>query len=132
MSRAASGGAPPDDGRDGERLEQERLETERVATEIEAEIAALAPALAGRLEAEPEDIEAGVARLVLTLVELLRQVMEHQAVRRMEGGGLTDEQVERLGLALQRLEGRLEEVKAAFGLEGEDLNVDLGPLGKLL
>jgi len=121
MSQAADAGTP-DEGRD----------TERVAAEIEAEMAALAPALAGRLEAGPEDIEAGVARLVLTLVELLRQVMEHQAVRRMEGGGLTDEQVERLGLALQRLEGRLEEVKAAFGLEGEDLNVDLGPLGKLL
>lgn len=99
---------------------------------LAAEFEALAPALSGRLEAEPEDIEAGVARLVLTLVELLRQVMEHQAVRRMEGGDLTDEQVERLGLALLRLERRLEEVKAAFGLDGQDLNVDLGPLGKLL
>ena len=104
----------------------------RTAGLLEEELARVAPALAGRLEADPEDIEAGVARLVLTLVELLRQVMEHQAVRRMEGGGLTDEQVENLGLALMRLEGRLEEVKAVFGMEGEDLNIDLGPLGRLL
>lgn len=119
----AGGEGPAEAGTEELHAKQQRLA---------AEFAALAPALSGRLEAEPEDIEAGVARLVLTLVELLRQVMEHQAVRRMEGGGLSDDQVERLGLALMRLETKLDEVKAVFGLEGEDLNVDLGPLGELL
>lgn len=97
-----------------------------------AELAEIAPALPSRIEATPEDIEAGLARLVLTLVEFLRQVLEHQAVRRMEGGRLTDEEVERLGLALLRLRGRLDEIKQAFGLSDEELNIDLGPLGRLL
>ena len=97
-----------------------------------AELRELAPGLPERLEASPDDIEAGVAKLVLTLVEFLRQVLEHQAVRRMEGGGLDEEEVERLGLALLRLQQRLDEIKIAFGLEDEDLNIDLGPLGRLL
>jgi hypothetical protein len=101
---------------------------ERMATELRE----LAPALPRRLEASPDDVEAGLARLVLTLVEFLRQVLEHQAVRRMEGGGLSDEEVERIGLTLMRLQQKLEEIKAVFGLEGEALNIDLGPLGKLL
>jgi hypothetical protein len=85
-----------------------------------------------RLEAGADDIESGVAKLVLTLVEFLRQILEHQAVRRMEGGSLSDEEIERLGLALLRLQERLDEIKRVFGLEDEDLNVDLGPLGRLL
>jgi hypothetical protein len=97
-----------------------------------AELRELAPALPQRLEASPDDVEAGLARLVLTLVEFLRQVLEHQAVRRMEGGGLSDDEVERIGLTLMRLQQKLEELKAVFGLEGEALNIDLGPLGKLL
>lgn len=96
------------------------------------ELRELAPQLPSRLEVDPEDVETGVAKLVLTLVELVRQILEHQAVRRMEGGSLTDEEVERLGLAMLRLHERLEEVKTVFGLEGEDLNLDLGPLGRLL
>jgi hypothetical protein len=65
-------------------------------------------------------------------VEFLRRVLEHQAVRRMEGGSLTDEQVEQLGLTLLRLQDRLTELKNAFGLADQDLNIDLGPLGRLL
>jgi hypothetical protein len=103
-------------------------EMERIA----AELRQIAPSLPQRIDASPDDIEAGLARLVLTLVEFLRQVLEHQAVRRMEGGGLSDAEVENIGLALMRLEERLGEIKAAFGLEGEDLNIDLGPLGRLL
>ncbi|NLG62067.1 MAG: gas vesicle protein K [Candidatus Cloacimonetes bacterium] len=99
---------------------------------IAADLRELAPALPERIEANPEDVETGLAKLVLTLIEVIRQVLEHQAVRRMEGGGLSDEEVERLGLALLRLQERLEEIKIAFGLEGEDLNIDLGPLGRLL
>jgi hypothetical protein len=99
---------------------------------LRAELRDLAPMLPDRIEANPEDVEKGVAKLVLTLVEFVRQILEHQAVRRMEGGGLNDEEIERLGLALMRLQERLQEVKDAFGLADEDLNVDLGPLGRLL
>ena len=97
-----------------------------------AELASLAPSLPARIDAQPEDIEAGVAKLVLTIVELVRQVLEHQAVRRMEGGELSEEQIERLGLALMRLQDKLGEIRTSFGLEPEDLNIDLGPLGRLL
>ena len=99
---------------------------------LTAELRNVAPALPSRIEASPDDIETGLARLVLTIVELLRQVMEHQAIRRMEGGSLTDEEIEQVGLAMMRLQERLEEIKTAFGLEGEELNIDLGPLGRLL
>jgi hypothetical protein len=99
---------------------------------IAAELREIAPSLPQRLDASADDIEAGLARLVLTLVEFLRQVLEHQAVRRMEGGRLSDEEIEDMGLALMRLQERLQEIKAAFGLEGEELNIDLGPLGRLL
>lgn len=97
-----------------------------------AELSEIAPGLPSRIETTPEDVEAGLARLVLTLVEFLRQVLEHQAVRRMEGGTLSDDEIERLGLALMRLQERLEEIKQQFGLAGEDLNIDLGPLGRLI
>jgi hypothetical protein len=85
-----------------------------------------------RVKAEPENVERGLAQLVLTLIELLRQLMERQAIRRVEAGGLSDEQVERLGQALIALEQRMGELKATFGLADEDLNLDLGPLGRLL
>ncbi|HEX6694635.1 MAG TPA: gas vesicle protein K [Longimicrobiales bacterium] len=99
---------------------------------LTAELRDMAPGLPSRIEANADDIETGLARLVLTIVELLRQVMEHQAVRRMEGGSLSDEEIEQLGLSLMRLQERLEEIKTAFGLAGEELNIDLGPLGRLL
>ena len=89
-------------------------------------------ALTGRVEADPENVERGLAQLVLTIVELLRQLMERQALRRVEGGGLDDETVERLGRTLMALEDRMEELKRIFGLRDEDLNIDLGPLGRLL
>lgn len=88
--------------------------------------------LSRRVNAEPEGVERGLAQLVLTLIELLRQLMERQAVRRVEGGTLTDEEIERLGTTFQRLEERMEELKEIFGLEDEDLNLNLGPLGDLL
>ena len=99
---------------------------------IAAQLREIAPALPQRIDASPDDIEAGVAKLVLTLVEFLRRVLEHQAVRRMEGGGLSEEEIENVGLALMRLEERLGDIRTVFGLEGEDLNIDLGPLGRLL
>ena len=110
----SASGPPPDD----ETLPEVALE-------------ALARALPERINADPDKVEQGLARLVLTLIELLRGVLEHQAIRRMDGGTLTDEQVERLGLALLKLNERMEELKATFGLTDDDLNIDLGPLGRL-
>src|SRR5207237_7874848 len=88
--------------------------------------------LPGRINTEPEDVEKGLAQLVLTIVELLRQLMERQALRRVEAGGLTDEQVERLGRTMMLLGDRMEELKQQFGLEDEQLNLNLGPLGNLM
>jgi hypothetical protein len=85
-----------------------------------------------RLDADPETVEKALVQLVLTLVELIRQVMERQAIRRVEAGGLSDDEVERLGRTLMLLEERMEELREHFGLEPEDLNIDLGPLGRLL
>jgi uncharacterized protein YjiS (DUF1127 family) len=85
-----------------------------------------------RVSADPETVERGLAQLVLTLVELLRQLMERQALRRMDAGTLDDDEIERLGLTFMKLAERMEELKAEFGLRDEDLNLDLGPLGKLL
>ena len=96
-----------------------------------SDLIALANALPERINADPDKVEQGLARLVLTVIELLRRVLEHQAVRRMDGGTLTDEQVERLGLALLRLNERMGELKETFGLTDDDLSIDLGPLGEL-
>jgi hypothetical protein len=89
-------------------------------------------ALPRRINADPEGVEQGLAKLVLTLIELIRRMMEHQALRRMEGGSLSDDEIERLGETFMKLEQRMEELKAAFGLEGEELNLNLGPLGDLM
>lgn len=97
----------------------------------EAEIEAVAEGLPPRVNADTETVENGLARLVLTLIEVLRKVLEHQAIRRMEGGHLTDAEVERLGVALLRLNDRMQEMKGVFGLKDEDLQIDLGPLGRL-
>ena len=98
---------------------------------LHAELRAIARSLPERIDADPARAEQGLARLVLTLIEVLRKVLEHQAVRRMEGGSLTDDEVERLGLALLRLNDRMEELKGVFGLSDDDLGIDLGPLGRL-
>lgn len=76
--------------------------------------------------------ERDLAKLVLTVVELLRRVLEHQALRRMEGGGLSDPEIERMGVALMELEAKVAELRTIFDLEEGDLNIDLGPLGRLL
>ena len=81
---------------------------------------------------DPDDVERGLAKLVLALVEFLRRLLERQAVRRLEGGTLTDDEVERMGLALMRLEQKVHEMARAFGLDPSELNLGLGPLGKLL
>ncbi len=90
------------------------------------------PSRAGRTNFDPAKVERGLAKLVLTLVELLRRLMERQAVRKMEGGTLTEIQVEGLGEAFRRLETKMVELKRVFGLNDEELNLDLGPLGSLM
>jgi gas vesicle protein GvpK len=99
---------------------------------VAGELDRLHGAFPRRVNADPEKVEKGLAQLVLTLVELLRQLMERQALRRMEQGNLTDEQIERLGQTFMKLEQRMEELKAEFELEDGDLNLNLGPLGDLL
>ena len=89
-------------------------------------------ALTRRIGADPENVERGLAQLVLTIVELLRQLMERQALRRIDGGTLSEEEVERLGRTFMELDKRMEELREQFGLDEEDLNLDLGPLGSLL
>lgn len=90
------------------------------------------PAPRHRINSDPASVERGLVSLVLTLVELLRQLMERQAIRRVDRGDLTDEQIERIGTTLMLLEEKMTELREHFGLEPEDLNIDLGPLGPLL
>ncbi|WP_228984030.1 gas vesicle protein K [Streptomyces sp. DH12] len=85
-----------------------------------------------RVELDPDTVERDLACLVLTVVELLRQLMERQALRRVESGELSEDQEERIGLTLMLLEDRMEVLRDKFGLTPEDLNIDLGPLGPLL
>ena len=85
-----------------------------------------------RWNPDPQDVERSVAQLVLTVVEFLRRLMERQAIRRMEQKTLTPKEVEAVGVALMKLERTIKEIGARFGLAPEDLNLDLGPAGKLM
>lgn len=96
--------------------------------EAEPEEAASVPS---RIELSPDNIEQGLAKLVLTLIDFLRQLLERQAIRRMEGGTLSDEEIEQMGEALMKLEAKIRELAEQFGLSPADLNIDLGPLGRL-
>ena len=99
---------------------------------LRADVERLRALLPERLDVDPDSAGAGLAKLVLTLVEFLRQLLERQAIRRMEGGTLTDEEVERMGVALMRLEEKVHELASQFGLQKDDLNIGLGPIGSLL
>ncbi|MBS2014913.1 MAG: gas vesicle protein K [Deltaproteobacteria bacterium] len=102
-------------------------EIDALRHELEAKRAELLP----RWNADPEDVQRSVAQLVLSLVEFLRKLLERQAIRRMEAETLDEEEIERIGLALMRLETTVHEMAAQFGLSPEELNLDLGPLGRL-
>ena len=99
-----------------------RVEVERLALK----------AAPPRWNADPDDVRKSVARLVLTLVEFIRQLLERQAIRRMDAGTLTEDETEAVGLALMRLEETVRDLGAQFGIAPEDLNLDLGPVGKLM
>ena len=99
--------------------------------DLEIQVAELSRSLPERINVEPDSAGQELGRLVLTLVDVIRKVLEHQAVRRMDSGTLSSEEVERLGLALLQLNAKMGELKSAFGLRDEDLDIDLGPLGRL-
>lgn len=107
-------------------LEIEELEAMR------GELERFAKAPPPRWNADPEDVRRSVVKLVLTLVEFIRQLLERQAIRRMDAGTLTAEQTEAVGLALMRLEETVRDLGAQFGIAPEDLRLDLGPVGRLL
>jgi hypothetical protein len=115
-------GVDVQDSVDVREIERLRAELDRLATQPSAP----------RWNADPEDVRRSVAKLVLTLVEFIRQVLERQAIRRMEAGTLTAEETESVGLALMRLEETVRDLGGQFGLAPEDLNLDLGPIGKLM
>lgn len=105
---------------------------EEAKAALMAELTEIAEALPSRIDVDPDAVGKDLARLVLTLIELVRRVVEHQAVRRMDDPELSDEQVEKMGIALLRLEAKMAEVRDVFDLASDELNIDLGPLGKLL
>lgn len=88
-------------------------------------------AIPERISADPEIVENGLARLVLSIIELVRRLLEKQALRRMDAGSLSDEEIERVGSALMKLEEKMGEMKATFGLSDDDLNLSLGPIKTL-
>jgi hypothetical protein len=107
----------------------EVAELESVRSELERLAKAAAPP---RWNANPDDVRRSVAKLVLTLIEFVRQLLERQAIRRMEAQTLTAEEIEAVGLALMRLEETVREIGAQFGLSPDELTLDLGPVGKLI
>lgn len=86
----------------------------------------------GRVKTNQDNVDQGLAKLVLTLVELLRRVMEHEALRRIEGGTLTEEEIEEMGETFLKLDHKMIEMREIFGLKETDLNLDLGPLGNIM
>jgi Gas vesicle protein K len=99
---------------------------------LDRELDRIEPELSRRVNSDPENLEKGLAQLVLTIVELLRQLMERQAIRRIEGGTLDSEEIERLGRTFLGLAERMDELKRVFGLTDDELNLNLGPLGNLM
>jgi hypothetical protein len=99
---------------------------------VRGELERLSRTAPPRWNADPEDVRQSVARLVLTLVEFIRQLLERQAIRRMDAGTLTPDETEAVGLALMRLEETVRDIGAQFGLAPEDLNLELGPVGRLM
>jgi hypothetical protein len=100
--------------------------------DISDRIEALENPSESKLKLNPDNAESGLAKLVLTLVELIRKLVEKQAMRRVDGGSLTEAEIERLGETLMKLEMKMEELKKYFNLTDRDLNINLGPLGDLM
>lgn len=120
--RAAPAGAPAAAAVEIEEIESLRAELQRIG----------ADARPPRWNANPDDVRRSVVKLVLTLVEFIRQLLERQAIRRVEAATLTDEETEAIGLALMRLEQTIRDLGAQFDIPPEELNLDLGPIGRLM
>ena len=119
--------------------DDEQIVLEKLLCDTEANAEAFADEMAlgdgpqrRHLDVDPEKVQQGLAKLVLTLIELLRQLLERQALHRIEAGSLSDDEIERMGQTFLALEERMEDLKKAFDLEGEELNLNLGPLGDLM
>jgi len=123
--------APKVVARSGNLTVTEVAELEELRRQIER-TAAAAGASPLRWNADPDEVQRSVAQLVLTLVEFIRQLLERQAIRRMEAGTLTDQQTEDVGRALMKLEETVREIAVKFGISPDELNLDLGPIGKLM
>ncbi|MCG8348534.1 MAG: gas vesicle protein K [Chloroflexales bacterium] len=108
------------------------LYTQGDLDDFASELEQVSNGLPQRINANPEDVERGLSQLVLTLIELLRQLMERQALRRIEAGSLSDDEIEQLGQTFLKLEEKMQQLKQTFDLTDEDLNINLGPLGNLL
>jgi hypothetical protein len=122
-------------------VEQPRVESEAIsdfARVMQGSSDQLSPSLvgrhfqAGRMNLDPDDVKNGLGQLVLTLVKLLHELLERQAMRRIDAGSLSEAEIERLGFTLMRQAQEIERLRKEFRLEEDDLNLDLGPLGKLL
>ena len=96
------------------------------------EIEKIQGSLPKRINANPKNVEKGLAKLVLTLIELIRKLLEKQAMRRIDAGSLSEEEIEGVGETLMKLENKMQELKGIFGLKDEELNLNLGPLGDLM
>jgi len=96
------------------------------------EIEKIQEALPKKVDANPKNVEKGLAKLVLTLIELIRKLLEKQAMRKIDAGSLSEEEIERVGETLMKLENKMRELKVFFGLKDEELNLNLGPLGDLM
>lgn len=107
-------------------------ETQRHTSEQQRAGLEAARLLPQRMETDAESVERDLFKLVLTIIELIRQLMEKQALRRVDEGDLTEEQIEGLGTGLMHLEQAMEDLKSRYDLTAADLNIDLGPLGPLL
>ena len=116
------------------RIESESLADFARVMDAPAGVEARTPTVASRLrlELDPDKVKNGLGQLVLTLVKLVHELLERQAIRRIDSGSLTEDQIERLGLTLMRQAQEIERLRKEFGLEEGDLNLDLGPLGKAL
>jgi len=135
MKRHSGGSRHKGAGRQRKTARKTRMAQPADAAQIDAirkQIAQVAAERPPRWNADPEDVKRSVLKLVLTLVELIRQLLERQAIRRMENGTLTEEETESVGLALMRLRETILDLAKQFDIAPDDLNLDLGPVGKLM
>lgn len=110
----------------------DELALDQELARLQSRLAQMHGILPARVDIQPDNVQRDLARLVLTLIEFIRRLLERQAIRRMEGGGLNEQEIERMGLALMRLEEQMQVLKEQFGLQDDDLSLSLGPLGELM